>query len=118
MLDTTKPIVTVTLKIAINRLNFESKLLKRAMHSSGSKYISDSCWNEIESNTHDIGIAKIKSGAFSISLSNLLSQAKAMDAIDAVNAKWIIEFFTLKQMIFKSHRQDSTSIGMKQLKSS
>lgn len=66
ILETTKATVTVTLKIAIILLNLESKLLKRAIHSSGSKYISESYSNAIDSKMHEIGIATMKSGAFSI----------------------------------------------------
>ena len=97
-------------------LNFESKLLKRAVHSSGSKYISESYWNEIVSRISEMGMATMNNGAFSISLSNLLSQAKAMDATEMVKARWVKEFLTLKQMILRSQRQESISMGMKHWK--
>ena len=55
-------------------------------------------------------------GAFSISLSNLLSQAKAIEAKEIEIENCMNEFFTLKHMIFIIQRLASTRIGMKHWK--
>ena len=61
----------------------------------------------------DIGMATMNRGAFSISLSNLLSQANAIEAREIEIENCINEFFTLKHMIFMIQRLARTSIGMK-----
>ena len=62
---------------------------------------------------HDTGIATMKSGALSISLSKWLSKAKAIDATEIVMAKCIIEFLTLKQSNLNSQSPEKTKRGMK-----
>ena len=83
------------------------------MHSSGSKYISSNRWNAIARSMHDAGIATMKSGALSISVSKWLSKAKAHDAIERVIARCIIECLTLKQISLISHKPAKISSGMK-----
>ena len=54
--ETTKKNVTVALKMARMRLSLESYELKTMRHSSSSKYISSSYWNEMASKMHEMGI--------------------------------------------------------------
>ena len=61
----------------------------------------------------DTGMATMKSGALSISLSKWLSKAKAIDATEIVIARCIIEFFTLKQSNLNSQRPEKIKRGMK-----
>ena len=62
---------------------------------------------------HDTGIATIKRGALSISLSKWLSKANAQDATEIVIARCMIECFTLKQRSLRNHRDEKIKSGIK-----
>ena len=113
MEETTKKKVIKALKIPKQRLILESYELYTIRHSSDSKYISSSCWNEMASRMQDIGIATMYKGAFSLSLSKWLSKAKAIEATDRAIATCIMEFWIRKQVIFINQRPDRTSSGTK-----